>query len=191
MIGHNLVKTLPEAHSISALVLVFITASGEKKVNNGEELMDNTDPLKCKLYDQCLQYAENKLQIISSAMKEARDSANEDSKSSAGDKHETGRSMAQLEQEKLSFQMMEAEKLVQTMNQLERGRSSSIASPGSLVFTDGGNYYISISAGKITVDGETYFAVSLQSPIGLILAGLKTRDTFKFNGRTLSIKKIS
>ncbi|MCE3280930.1 MAG: 3-oxoacyl-ACP synthase [Bacteroidetes bacterium] len=153
--------------------------------------MDNIDLLKCKLYDQCLEYAKNKLQVISSAMKEARDSANEDSKSSAGDKHETGRSMAQLEQEKLSFQMMEAEKLVQTMNHLERGRSSSIASSGSLVFTDEGNYYISISAGKIAIDGETYFAVSLQSPIGLILAGLKAGDTFKFNGRTLSIKKIS
>jgi hypothetical protein len=117
-------------------------------------------------------------------MKEARDSANEDSKSSAGDKHETGRSMAQLEQEKLSFQMIEAEKLVQTMANIERGKSSSLASPGSLVLTDGGNYYISISAGKITHEGQIYFAVSPQSPIGLILAGSKAGDLFKFNERT-------
>lgn len=152
--------------------------------------MQETQVLKCRLYDLCIQYAENKLKIISSAIKDARDSANDDNKSSAGDKHETGRSMAQLEQEKLSFQLMEAEKLVQVMGHLERGKSSSLASSGSLVFTDGGNYYISISAGKIHVDGETYFAVSPQSPIGLILAGLKEGDVFKFNGRAFSIKKI-
>jgi hypothetical protein len=152
--------------------------------------MKDPEVLKCRLYDYCVQYADNKLKIISSAIKDARESANDDNKSSAGDKHETGRSMAQLEQEKLSFQLIEAEKLVQVMSHMERGKSSSLVSSGSLVFTDGGNYYISISAGKIPVDGETYFAVSLQSPIGLILAGLKAGDTFKFNDRTFSIKKI-
>lgn len=152
--------------------------------------MSKEELLKAKLYDHCMEYAQERLRNIQSSIALARESANDDSKSSAGDKHETGRSMAQLEQEKLSVQLREAEKLIQSMNLIERGRISSVISAGSLVFTDQGSYFIAISAGKALIDGEVYFAVSPASPIGAALCQAGPQAAFIFNGRTYRIKNV-
>jgi DNA-binding XRE family transcriptional regulator len=146
--------------------------------------------LKEMLFDHCLKYAQDRLSTIRSAMSYAVESANDDSKSSAGDKHETGRSMAQLEQEKLSGQLLEAEKLIQTLNQIERGKISPNASLGSLFITTNGNYYLSVSAGKLLINNITYFAVSPLSPIGVVLMQQKINSAFIFNGKEFSIEKI-
>jgi transcription elongation GreA/GreB family factor len=148
------------------------------------------DELKAKLYDHCRECAETRLKTILSALESARESANDDSKSSAGDKHETGRSMAQLEQEKLSVQLLEAEKLINTLNHIQRGKISSVISPGALVYTDNGNYFISISAGKVIIEGISYFAVSAASPIGAALIASKPGQAFIFNGSSNRIKKV-
>jgi transcription elongation GreA/GreB family factor len=146
--------------------------------------------LKLRLYDFCLDYAANRLGNLRSAIESARESANEDNKSSAGDKHETGRSMAQLEQEKLSAQLQDAEKMVKSMNLIERGGFSSTVKPGSIIFTDNGNYFLSISAGKISIADLTFFAVSAVSPIGNVLMHKKEGEAFVLNGLTYRIKKI-
>jgi hypothetical protein len=152
--------------------------------------MKEDEILKAKLYDHCMEYARNRAETIRAAMENARESANDDNKSSAGDKHETGRSMAQLEQEKLSLQVLEAEKLMNALQHIERGKTSSSVMPGSLVCTDKGNYFLSISAGKLLIDGELYFAVSPASPIGMELNQLKDKQAFNFNGQSYRIKKV-
>jgi hypothetical protein len=147
--------------------------------------------LKELLYDHCLNYAESRLNAIKDAMLSARESANDDSKSSAGDKHETGRSMAQLEQEKLSAQLQEAEKLLNSIKQIERGKISSTISSGALVQTDKGNYFISISAGKFVINSEEYIAVSPASPFGALLLQQNGKTAFNFNNASYRIKKVS
>jgi transcription elongation GreA/GreB family factor len=151
--------------------------------------MEGDESLKAALYDYCLEYVGSRLNLIHSAIRSARESANDDNKSSAGDKHETGRSMAQLEQEKLSVQLQEAEKLKQALEYIKRGKISSVISMGSLVFTDKGNYFIAISAGKVLIGDENYFLVSPASPVGSALMQGKTGQAFIFNGQTYRIKK--
>jgi transcription elongation GreA/GreB family factor len=146
--------------------------------------------LKSALYDHCMNYVNERMKNIRSAMDNARESANDDSKSSAGDKHETGRSMAQLEQEKLSIQLLETEKLLNTMNRIERGKISTAISTGSLVYTDNGNYFISISAGRISIEGLTCIAISTMSPIGSALLNAKETQAFNFNGQIYRIKSF-
>ncbi|HEX8516213.1 MAG TPA: 3-oxoacyl-ACP synthase [Bacteroidia bacterium] len=152
--------------------------------------MKDVELLKAELYDQCRMYITEKMVHIQSAMDNARESANDDSKSSAGDKHETGRSMAQLEQEKLSGQLNEIEKLSTTLNYIQRGKTSSVISLGSLVYTDNGNYFISISAGKLSVNGEIFIAVSSKSPVGMALLESNGSKAFNFNGKIYTIKKV-
>jgi hypothetical protein len=152
--------------------------------------MKRDESLKAALYDHCLEYTESRLKLIHSAISSARESANDDNKSSAGDKHETGRSMAQLEQEKLSVQLKEAEKLKQALDYIQRGKISSLISLGSLVFTDKGNYFISISAGKVVIENENYFLVSPASPVGSAIMEGKSGQAFIFNGQTYRIKKV-
>jgi hypothetical protein len=148
--------------------------------------------LKEKLYDLCLEYASSRLDTLKHAIGEARESANDDSKSSAGDKHETGRAMAQLEQEKLSVQLQEAEKVLNALQMIERGRISSTIMNGSIIITDRGNYFLAISAGKLIVENDIYFAVSPASPIGIAFLNHKDiSSAFIFNGMSYIIKKVS
>ena len=98
--------------------------------------------------------------------------------------------MAQLETEKLTGQLTEALKLEQVMSEINPELEPQQAGLGSLVITDNGNFYISISLGKIEIDHQIYFSISSISPIGKLLIGLKKNNTFSFNERTYKIKKV-
>ena len=120
----------------------------------------------------------------------AQESANEEGKSSAGDKYETGRAMAQLEIEKASSQLAEANKLKQALVQVPADALGPVVKPGSLVVTNQGRYFISIAAGSLTVDDKTWFAISAGSPLGAILVGKKEGDVVKMMGKEIVVEKV-
>jgi hypothetical protein len=120
----------------------------------------------------------------------AQASANEETKSSAGDKYETGRAMMQLEIEKNTVQLGEANKLKQLLDKIDPDKKLNKVQLGSLVITNQGNFYISISVGQLQVNGEKYYAIASTSPIGLKLNGLSERDSFVFNNKDYIIKTI-
>ncbi|WP_338358136.1 hypothetical protein [Yeosuana marina] len=61
---------------------------------------------------------------------------------------------------------------------------------GSIVKTDSIHFYISTSIGKIDLEGETYYAISLQSPIGQLLKNKTVNSRFVFNDKTYLITEI-
>ncbi|WP_166966543.1 hypothetical protein [Yeosuana marina] len=61
---------------------------------------------------------------------------------------------------------------------------------GSIVKTDSIHFYISTSIGKIDLEGETYYAISLQSPIGQLLKNKIVNSRFVFNDKTYLITEI-
>jgi hypothetical protein len=146
--------------------------------------------IKQQLHALCLAYIEERIQGASQAIKFAQDSANEETKSSSGDKYETGRAMAQLEIEKINTQLNEAKKLKQNLLQLENTIATETAQPGSLVITSQGKFYISIPAGQFTIDGEIYFAISPSSPIAQELLYLTIGNRFMFNKKEFIIQQI-
>lgn len=127
---------------------------------------------------------------IEAAILDAQRSANEETKSSAGDKYETGRAMAQLEIEKSMYQLAEVKKLKQTLEQMVRDRQTLSIQMGSVVLTNQGNFYVAISAGPFTILGKVYFAISPASPIGQKLMGLKAEDSFNLNAKAFKIQEI-
>ena len=143
--------------------------------------------IKHTLFDHCRQYVEQRIETAKTAMEAAQSAANEESKSSAGDKYETGRAMAQIERDRHAQQLAEARKLEQELARIDAGKIHSIVQPGSLVMTSQGNYFIAISAGKITVDRTDYFAVSAASPIGVRLNHAKPNDEVVFNGKPIRV----
>ncbi|OFY90514.1 MAG: hypothetical protein A3K10_09235 [Bacteroidetes bacterium RIFCSPLOWO2_12_FULL_31_6] len=146
---------------------------------------------KTQLYKHCVDYVNARINHIQVAMQAAQESINGETKSSAGDKHETSRAMAQLEQEKLSAQLAEAHKLQGVLIGVNQNEYAAKAELGSLVITSNGNYYICISAGKLVIDGETYFAVSIGSPIGKALLNARELDRILFNNQSLLIKTVA
>jgi transcription elongation GreA/GreB family factor len=146
--------------------------------------------VKQQLYDLCQAYIAQRIATAQDAIQTAQSSANEETKSSAGDKYETGRAMMQLEIEKNTIQLAEAQKLKQLLDQINPERKMDRVQLGSLVITDQGNFYISISVGQLQHDTETYFAIAAASPIGLKLNGHSAGDVVLFNNKNYSIKEI-
>jgi transcription elongation GreA/GreB family factor len=147
--------------------------------------------LKQQLHSRCLTYVDERIKAAQEAIQIAQQSANEETKSSAGDKYETGRAMAQLEIEKNGVQLAEALRLKQTLEQIMPDLETKTVRVGSLVITNQGNFYIAISAGQFSIDNEAYFVISPASPIGQKLIGLHVEQGFSFNKRDFKVLQIS
>ena len=146
--------------------------------------------LKDLLIAHCQQYVEAK-QLLLEKQKDALQLAlTSESKSSAGDKHETGRAMIQLEREKLGSQIAEVEQNQQKLNALKNHKSTESVTIGSIVLTDQANYFIAIAADFCELEGKKYYCISPQSPIGALLLGKKVRDQIEFNARSSTLIAI-
>ena len=75
--------------------------------------MKNKTKLKQDLCHQCQAFIDNRLRTIQKTINEIQESLTSETKSSAGDKHETGRAMLQLEREKAGNQLAEIQKINQ------------------------------------------------------------------------------
>jgi hypothetical protein len=120
----------------------------------------------------------------------AQQSANEESKSSAGDKYETGRAMMQIERDKAAQQLDEALKLKNILEQISLQTRSYNIMLGTLVITDSKKIFISIGLGKLTIDDEEFLVVAPASPLGKVLMGLKVNDQVVFNKERLAILQL-
>ncbi|MEO6849300.1 MAG: 3-oxoacyl-ACP synthase [Mucilaginibacter sp.] len=152
--------------------------------------MQTTTDLKIELHNKCIKYVNDRIDTAKEALADLRQSASEETKSSAGDKYETGRAMMQQETDRSQTQLNEANKLMIALNQINSETISDTAIPGSVVVTNNGKFYISISAGTLMVKEEVFFAVSPASPIGLSLKGQKAGNEFNLNGKIYRVEKI-
>jgi len=123
-------------------------------------------------------------------MKDAQDAANQEEKSSAGDKYETTRAMMQIEKDKNAKQLGETIKLKKALSQITPHLSSPTVVLGSLVLTDKGNFYISISVGKIKAENTEYIAIAPTSPLGAAFMNRKVSESATFNGQVYKITAV-
>jgi transcription elongation GreA/GreB family factor len=131
--------------------------------------------------------AQQKIKELNSILNDAQEAANNETKSSAGDKHETGRAMAQLETEKLTTQLTEALKIEQTLQQINPNIVNQQISLGALVITNNGDFYLAAGLGKIEIDNTLYFVISTAAPVGQKLIGLTKNNSFTFNDKKYNI----
>ncbi|MET3978315.1 putative Zn-dependent protease [Mucilaginibacter sp. UYP25] len=146
--------------------------------------------LKAKLHALCVAYIQTRMQAAELAIAEAQQAQNDDTKSSAGDKYETGREMAQQETNRNLAQLNEANKLMVALNQIPVNNPSVKTENGSVIFTNNGNFYLAISAGALVLDGKTYIAVSPASPIGFKMKDKKAGEEFILNEKTYLIQRV-
>ena len=145
---------------------------------------------KEQLHAACLAYANKRIQTATEAYDMAQGAANEESKNTSSD-DDNSKAMLQIEAEQQAKHVAEARKLKDEMIRIEVSAKSPVVGPGSIVKTSNGNYYIGISAGKVEIGKDTYFAISISAPIGQLLKGLKKGDKTKFNGKPIEILEIA
>ena len=149
------------------------------------------DTPKQKLYNQCVALIKEKRDKIEGNIALLQASLTSESKSTAGDKHETGRAMIQLEREKLGNQLKQLELEETVLAKVRIDNKSNLIALGSYVETNNMDYYLSISLGKIKLDDKNVFAISSKSPIGALLLGKEIGDEISFNGKSSIIKAIN
>jgi transcription elongation GreA/GreB family factor len=152
--------------------------------------IEEIETLKKEVYNYCGQFVTDRLGRIQSQIKGLETALTSETKSSAGDKHETGRAMIQLEREKLGQQLSELEKTQQIFSKVPKDRSTQQVGLGNLVITDSFTYYIAISAGEYKNSTNSVFCISAATPIGKLIYGMAIGDTFNFNGKTSTILTI-
>ncbi|WP_139919975.1 3-oxoacyl-ACP synthase [Hymenobacter sp. DG01] len=146
---------------------------------------------KPHLHALCLAYVQERIEACQAAIQAAQESANSETKSSAGDKYETGRAMAQNERDRNAVQLQQALQLQGEVQRINPELPCDTVRPGALVSTSMGWFYISISAGKLTLDGQDYFAVSAAAPVAAALAGKRAGEQAAFNGKPVRIEAIA
>lgn len=145
---------------------------------------------KTALHALCLQQVEQRITTAREAMDAAQAAANNEGKSSAGDKYETGRAMMQLERDQNARLLSEALKLKQALDNIDPSRLHERAQTGSLLITDQGRYYLSISLGKLELNGQEWIALSPVTPLGSSLLGLKAGEATVFNKRNYKVQHL-
>ncbi|QNM84984.1 GreA/GreB family elongation factor [Polaribacter pectinis] len=151
--------------------------------------------LKEELFKQCEAFVDKRLQNVEEVISSNQKALQSETKSSAGDKHETGRAMLQLEMEKAGQQLAGISQMKEILNRIDVSNPEisglKKAHLGSIIFTEKANYFLSISAGNLTVGSKGFFAISVSSPIGKLLLGKQENDEFVFNNSTIKILKIN
>ena len=144
---------------------------------------------KESLKSHCLSLVQEQIDKISSSIQSQQKAANNETKSSAGDKYETGRAMAHLEIDKLNKQLQIHQKNLALLMSQTPLESKTVAA-GSLVQTSSGLFYITVSLGALKFNGQDVFVVSPVAPVIQLLLGKKQGDTIKFNNKPIEVKSI-
>jgi transcription elongation GreA/GreB family factor len=149
--------------------------------------MKPSPDFKQKLFSVCLAMLDERIQTLHAALNDLTEGA--ESKSSAGDKHETARAMMQLEHENLSRQLDELQKEKNELARIDIG-SSAVIHKGSLIQTNRGLLFLSVAMGKVVVDGAEVIILSPQSPLGKKLLELRVKDSVEVNGTEYVIEEV-
>lgn len=133
-----------------------------------------------------------RLDAARAGMAAAQESSNSETKSSAGDKYETGREMANQERDRHAAQLHEAQQLLAALQKINPELPSDTVRTGALVATSLGLFYLSIGAGKLTTaEGQEFLAVSPGAPVMAVLSGKRAGEEVVFNGKKVTVLSVS
>jgi transcription elongation GreA/GreB family factor len=146
--------------------------------------------IKELLLQKIISLLDQRIELVRIAIESAKESRDNETKSSVGDKYETGRTLMQMEVEKNRIQLKKTENLKHELLQIETGKKSSVVEFGSIVKTTQNNYFISSALGKIEINNEIYYCISLASPIGKLLNTKQVGDQFPFQEKVNRINEV-
>ncbi|MBC2843939.1 GreA/GreB family elongation factor [Winogradskyella flava] len=146
--------------------------------------------IKAQLHFRCQEILNKRLLVIQESISDIQIALQSETKSSAGDKHETGRAMLQLEREKAGQQLAELQKLIETLQRIDTEIQHNTVALGSVVKTTDDNYFISVSIGEIKLQNESFYGISIATPIGQLLFSKSVGDEIRFRTKTFIIIDI-
>ncbi len=145
--------------------------------------------IKSDVLQACYDYANKRITNYRNEIETIKESIESNDKS-GGDDDDSGNGKLFNDLEKNSQYLSDAQKMLDSLKAISPKLVSDTIGLGSLVKTTTNNFFISISAGKIDIDNLSVFAISLSSPIGLLLKNKTKGDQIEFNGNTFTITEV-
>jgi hypothetical protein len=145
---------------------------------------------KNKLKNLGLHLLRGRIVTAQDAMNQAQEAANNEEKSSAGDKYETGRAMGQLQKEMHGRQLAEYAKEVEALQSVFTNSVCDRVGLGAVVRTAEIAFFVSAGLGRQEVEGMTILFVSPMAPLARSLQNKKSGDSMMFNGVNIVIEEV-
>ncbi len=145
---------------------------------------------KKEIFNYYLKITNEKVTLLQQTLADLKESGANETKSTAGDKHETALAMLQIEQANKRAQLQEALEQKAALEKIENVTNTTKIVQGSLVKTNKGYFYISVALGKAMVDDLLVIAISPQSPLGKKLMGASTHEGVEINGNEYLVEAI-
>lgn len=146
--------------------------------------------LKQKIYDHFMQAVNSRQEMLQQVLSDLKESGANETKSTAGDKHETALAMLQIEQANTRGQMQELLVQKAMLEKLDPAVTAPVIVNGSLIKTNQGYFYMSVALGRAVIEGITVIALSAQSPLGQKLMGLKSTEVARVNNIEYTVESI-
>ena len=124
---------------------------------------------------------QTKLTYLNTALQQAIDSRNSDTKSSAGDKFETSREMAQIEIHKIETEILKTQQFINDL----------LSKASQFIITDKGEFLIAIPFGKLILNDTAVFCISNSAPIAKPLLNTVISGEFNCGGVEYKVLDIS
>ncbi len=152
--------------------------------------MSDQVAIKKSLLYQCAELMNEKVGVLDKMTTDMQNSANNETKSSAGDKFETGRAMMHMERDKYARQLAQATNVRDQLKRINPEKIFDKVTFGAVVKTRLANYFIAISAGRVEVEGQKFYVISPQAPLAQEILQKKAGDTFTFNDKEIKILEV-
>jgi hypothetical protein len=146
---------------------------------------------KQRLYSVSKKILDERIDANQAAIDAAQASANEEEKSSAGDKYETSRAMSHLEKDMYTKQLASNKNEMAALLSIDCSRTYESVVPGAVIKCSGCSFFIAAGLGKLIFEEEevVYF-LSPYAPLAKLLFTKKQGDIIQFNNTDLIIIDI-
>ena len=126
---------------------------------------------KQQIHGHFLQLLQDKIDVFRDRISALTDDAKNDAKGSAGDKHETALSMMHIEQEKTNYKLQEFLAQFEILRKIDSRVITTKIVLGSLIQVNKIWLYVSVALPKSTINNESIFAISQDSPLAKKMLG--------------------
>ncbi|MBS1636356.1 MAG: hypothetical protein JST26_10595 [Bacteroidetes bacterium] len=145
---------------------------------------------KKRVIEACRKAIGLRIERAHQAMLASQESANNEDKSSAGDKYETARAMGQADRDMNARQLQEALNEQKILDAIRVDELFSVVGPGALVELDATWFFVAIGLGPLSVDGVTVIVLSASSPLYQQLRLKKKGDEVIFRNKPSRITAL-
>ena len=148
-----------------------------------------TEIKKSKVLSFCKDFIDQEIQELHAEIKKVKEDAASETKSSMGDKYETGREMMMQEEIKLTKRLENLLKQKVSIETID-SKPHDVIKNGSFIKTDQSTFLIATALGVFSIEEKQIFVISQSAPLAKEMMGKKGGDSISFNGRKQEIISV-